>query len=111
MRHHRFHYFGHMLHQTLRFFVIPALLGVIGGLLASAVGMMVGQLISYVWLRFHRGGVRGHATGRDLGVVEEVVIVHEMDGEEPNEKDGLLLDVEEALAFVEPPPEYGDEKQ
>ena len=83
---HNFHHFGHMLHQTLRFFVVPALLGVIGGLMASAIGMLVGQTIGYLWLRFHRGGVRGQATGRDLRVVE--IVVHE------EEKDAFLANEE-----------------
>ncbi|RVX66272.1 hypothetical protein B0A52_10199 [Exophiala mesophila] len=81
--HHRHHYHAHhlgrLLHQTLRFFVIPALLGVIGGLVASAIGMLVGQLIVFVWVRFYRGDRRGEAHGR---VVEIVV--------EEDEKDTLL---------------------
>ncbi|KIW68147.1 hypothetical protein PV04_04113 [Phialophora macrospora] len=94
--HHHFHRFGHMLHQTLRFFVIPAILGVIGGLMASAIGMLVGQCISYLWIRFHRGGVRGNATGREIRVVEIVL--------DEEEKDALIIN-EEAM---ESPPEYKD---
>jgi hypothetical protein len=93
---HHFHRFGHMLHQTLRFFVIPAILGVIGGLMASAIGMLVGQCISYLWIRFHRGGVRGNATGREIRVVEIVL--------DEEEKDALIIN-EEA---IESPPEYKD---
>lgn len=81
--HHRHHYHAHhlgrLLHQTLRFFVIPALLGVIGGLVASAIGMVVGQLIAFLWVRFYRRGRRGQVHGR---VVEIVV--------EEDEKDTLL---------------------
>ena len=88
--HHRHaHGFGRLLHQTLRFFVIPALLGVIGGLLASAIGMLVGHFIAYLWIRFHRGGRRGNAH-----VVEIVV--------EEDEKDVLIVDGEVA------PPHYED---
>ncbi len=94
--HHQFHRFGHMMHQTLRFFVIPALLGVIGGLVASAVGMIVGHCISYLWIRLHRGGVRGNATGRDIRVVEIVV--------EEDEKDALMVDEQS----IQSPPEYRD---
>jgi len=89
---HRAHHLGHMLHQTLRFFVIPALLGVIGGLMASAVGMLVGQLICFLWVRFHRNGRRGDASVR----VVEVVVVDE-------EKDPLMDD-----ADLPPPPQYQD---
>lgn len=90
--HHRFHRFGKILHQTLRFFVIPALLGVIGGLMASAVGMLVGQLISYLWIRFHRNS---HRRPRDVRVVEIVV--------DEEEKDALLVDGD-----LPPPPQYED---
>ncbi|EHY55275.1 hypothetical protein HRR83_009077 [Exophiala dermatitidis] len=91
--HHDMHRFGHALHQTLRFFVIPALLGVIGGLTASAIGMLLGQLISYLWIKFHRNGRRGHAS--DVQVVEIVV--------DEDEKDALLIDGE-----LPPPPQYED---
>ncbi|KIX09261.1 uncharacterized protein Z518_00340 [Rhinocladiella mackenziei CBS 650.93] len=91
--HHRAHRLGRMVHQTLRFFVIPALLGVIGGLMASAVGMLVGQLISYLWIRFHRNGPRGT---RNIRVVELVV--------DEEEKDGLIVDDRDLPA----PPQYED---
>lgn len=95
-RFHRFHRFGHMLHQTLRFFVIPALLGVIGGLVASAVGMIIGQLISYLWIRLHRGGRRG---SQGIRAVEIVI--------EEDEKDALIL-IDSNDDSVAPPPEYRD---
>ncbi|KIW29045.1 uncharacterized protein PV07_04891 [Cladophialophora immunda] len=97
-RHHRFHRFGHMLHQTLRFFVIPALLGVIGGLMASAIGMLVGQMISYLWIRFHRNGQRGTAS-HDIRVIEIVV--------DEEEKDALIMS-SQIDSELPPPPEYKD---
>ena len=48
---HRFH---KALHRTIRFFLIPALLGIIGGLMASAVGMLVGQVLIYLWQHLYR---------------------------------------------------------
>ena len=87
--HPRAHRLGHILHQTLRFFVIPALLGVIGGLMASAVGMLVGQLISYLWIRYHRNGQRG-----PVRVIELVV--------EEDEKDALMTE------DLPSPPQYQD---
>jgi len=87
--HHPAHRFGRLLHQTLRFFVVPALLGVIGGLLASAIGMFAGQFIAFLWIRYHRGGRRG--------TVRAVEIVIEED-----EKDALIVDDEVA------PPQYED---
>lgn len=93
--HHRLHRFGRILYQTLRFFVIPALLGVIGGLMASAIGMLVGRLISYLWIRFHRGGHRGNVNP-DIRVVEIVV--------DKEEKDALMFDDGD----LPPPPGYTD---
>jgi hypothetical protein len=64
--------------------------------MASAIGMLVGHCISYLWIRFHRGGVRGSATGRDLGVVELVIDEHE--------KEALMVSEE----TINLPPEYKD---
>jgi hypothetical protein len=88
--HHGPHHHGrpaHILRQTLRFFIVPALLGVIGGLVASAVGMLVGQTIVFLWTRFHRGGQRGN-----IRIVEIAV--------EDDEKDALIIE--------EMPPQYED---
>ncbi|EXJ93553.1 hypothetical protein A1O1_01945 [Capronia coronata CBS 617.96] len=90
--HHSLHHFGLMLHQTLRFFIIPALLGVIGGLMASAIGMLLGQLISFLWIKYRRNSQPRH---RDVRVVEIVV--------DEEEKDALLIDSE-----LPPPPQYED---
>ncbi|KKY24483.1 hypothetical protein UCRPC4_g02441 [Phaeomoniella chlamydospora] len=61
--HHRHHHstMHKFLHRAVHLFVIPALLGVIGGLTASAIGMFVGQTIVFLWFRFVRGGQRGRA--------------------------------------------------
>jgi hypothetical protein len=67
----KMHRFAHILHQTLRFFIIPALLGVIGGLMASAVGMLVGKALVYLWFRFHRGGQRGNVRLVEVAVAED----------------------------------------
>lgn len=87
-KHHRYHRLGHMLHQTLRFFIIPALLGVIGGLAASAVGMLVGQAIVFFWTRTYRNGQRGPLRVQEVTVVED-------------EKDELLGEVEKPLPMYE----------
>jgi len=71
MGHRPFHRIGHTLHQAIRFFIVPALLGVIGGLMASAVGMLVGQIIVYLWFRFHRNGQRGPVRMVEVAVVED----------------------------------------
>jgi len=60
---HRHHPHGHHRHhhewyrtvsRAVRFIVIPALLGVMAGLAASSIGMLVGQLIVFLWLRYRR---------------------------------------------------------
>lgn len=71
--HGRFHKASRMIRRTLRFFVVPALLGVIGGLTASAIGMLVGQAIVYLWFRMYRNGERGplRIYEREIAVIEE----------------------------------------
>lgn len=99
--HHRHHWrayrIGHVIHQTIRFFIIPALLGVIGGLMASAVGMLVGQIIVALWIRFRRGGRRGNASQQAR--LMEVIVVED-------EKEVLLED--DLPPQYEVPPKYQD---
>lgn len=45
--------------------------------MASAVGMLVGQALVYLWFRFHRGGQRGNVRLVEVAVSED-------------EKDGLV---------------------
>ena len=85
--HHHGNRLAHILRQALRFFIVPALLGVVGGLVASAVGMLVGRTIVFMWARFHRGGQRGN-----IRIVEVAV--------EDDEKDALIIE--------ELPPQYSD---
>lgn len=96
--HHRGHRISHVINHVLRNFVMPALLGIAGGLAASALGMMVGQFIVYLWVRFGRGGRRGQV---------ENVRVHEVEIVD-GEKDGLMLVVEEDLPRYEEAPKYAD---
>jgi hypothetical protein len=93
---HRAHRWARMLHSTLRFFVIPALLGVIGGLIASAIGMLVGQFIVFLWMRTARRGQ--YSSLRDYDEVVEIVI-------QDDEKDGFLAEEHDLLP---PPPRYED---
>lgn len=89
---HRYHRVGHMLHQTFRFFIIPALLGAIGGLAASVIGVLVGQTIVLLFRFFFR------SEARPVRVVEtEIVVVSD-------EKDELLA--EEGLPEYEDAPLY-----
>lgn len=56
--------------------------------MASAVGMLVGQSLVYLWFRFHRRGQRGNARIVEIAVAED-------------EKDALV-DTQEL------PPQYED---
>lgn len=85
---HKFHKtWERTLHRVVRFIVVPAVLGVLAGLAASAVGMLVGQLAIYTWHRYRR-------TDRKE-VVEEGSFA---------EKQGLMADSDEL------PPVYTDEE-
>lgn len=93
--HDRFHRAGHMIRQTLRFFVVPALLGIIGGLTASAIGMLVGQAIVYLWFRTYRNGERG-----PLRIYErEIALIEEEQNRLLDEKDASLPVYEDTPAY------------
>jgi hypothetical protein len=76
-RHGRIHRFRQFLHRSIKFFLIPALLGVIGGLLASAVGMLVAQIVVYLWQKFYRGSSRGQTRTRvvEIAVDDEKLVL------------------------------------
>ncbi|KAL3495911.1 hypothetical protein BJX62DRAFT_194500 [Aspergillus germanicus] len=53
--HDKFHKtWEHTLHRVMRFVVVPAILGVLAGLAASAIGMLVGQFAIFMWRRYRR---------------------------------------------------------
>jgi len=85
--HHRHHGLVRFINRSMKLFVIPAMLGIVGGLVASIIGMMVGQGLVYVWYRFVRGNQRGPYARVEL--VEEA---------EDDEK--------EAISEGECPPKY-----
>ena len=87
---------GDMLQSTMRFFIVPALLGIIGGLAASAIGMLAGQAIVLIWMKAYRSNQRG-----PLRVIQQEVVV------EADEKDGLLQE-DESLPIYEDAPRYED---
>jgi hypothetical protein len=92
--HWRAHRLGRVVHRMVRFFLIPALLGVIGGLMASAVGMIAGQVLVFLWQRFYR---RSQRTQLRPSVVEVVV--------NADEKEQLLEDED----YIDDPPVYQDD--
>lgn len=55
-----------LLHKTLRFarhlftfVLLPVIVGVIVGMTASAIGMLVGQAVVFLWMRYRRNGRQG----------------------------------------------------
>jgi len=87
-RHH--HSFFHTFMRGVHMIVIPTLIGVACGMFASVVGMIVGHLVSYMWIRFVRGGRPGYQSVSldDTAAVEEAAaandekIVYEVAAEE-----------------------------
>ena len=61
---HHFHQGG--LHRTVsrvfRFIVMPAALGILAGLAASALGMLIGQVVVFFWLRYRRSATPKQST-------------------------------------------------
>lgn len=53
---HHMHHGGlhHTVSRVLRFIVMPAALGILAGLAASALGMLIGQVVVFFWLRYRR---------------------------------------------------------
>lgn len=77
--------------RIVRFIVIPALLGVMAGLTASAIGMLVGQAIVFLWQRFRDSKPHEHPAAWEEG--------------DTCEKQGLITEyTEEEL------PEYTEEQ-
>jgi hypothetical protein len=77
--HHKHHAHGrlrHFLKQTIHFFVLPAMFGIMGGLLACAFGMLIGQAVASCMNR------RCRRAGEESGNTEAAV--------EDDEKDGLM---------------------
>lgn len=88
---HHHHHAHHMHHggldrtisRVVRFIVIPAILGVLAGLAASALGMLVGQAVVFLWLRYRRGGSQQSVSNEERGTVSE--------------KQGLMADASDEL--------------
>ncbi|KAF9894101.1 hypothetical protein FE257_009074 [Aspergillus nanangensis] len=90
--HHHMHHphHGHWRHtfaRMVRFIIVPAILGVSAGLVASAIGMLVGQTVVYLWQRYRR-------TDRPESLEQGTA----------SEKEGLMVETVEDL-----PPAYSDE--
>ncbi|CEJ60099.1 hypothetical protein PMG11_08685 [Penicillium brasilianum] len=84
--------FAHTFSRVLRFIVVPAILGVIAGLTASAVGMLVGQAIIFLWQRYRGIKPQEHKAAWEQG--------------DACEKQGLMT--ETSVASDEILPEYNE---
>lgn len=97
---HMHHHGG--LHRTIsrivRFIVVPAVLGVLAGLAASALGMLFGQVVIFFWLRYRRSGNKHTTANLEQGTASE--------------KQGLMAESTDDLpAYVDEGEQVSDEKQ
>ncbi|KAJ5191793.1 uncharacterized protein N7498_010778 [Penicillium cinerascens] len=81
--------FAHTFSRIVRFILVPAVLGVLAGLTASAVGMLFGQAVVFLWQRYRGTKSQEHMAAWEQG--------------EACEKQGLMAETEEVL------PEYIEE--
>lgn len=58
---------AHTFSRVVRFIVVPAILGVLAGLTASAVGMLVGQVVIFCWQRYRGTQPREHKAAWEDG--------------------------------------------
>ncbi|KAJ5134717.1 hypothetical protein N7526_006082 [Penicillium atrosanguineum] len=95
--HHHMHHgpprgaFAHTFSRVFRFILVPAILGVLAGLTASAVGMLVGQAVVFLWQRYRGTKPQEHKAAWEQG--------------DACEKQGLMSESENVL------PEYIETSQ
>ncbi|KAG8525832.1 uncharacterized protein KY384_000592 [Bacidia gigantensis] len=58
-RHHRHHpgflrHMGHVMWNTMKMAFMPVLIGIAFGMAASAIGMLVGQLVVFLWMKYRK---------------------------------------------------------
>lgn len=86
-RHHHHHHWAGAFTRGFIAVLIPVVAGISVGLTVSLLGLVVGRLISLLWIRYARGGQRGTASlERDAVSVEEgkgLMIVEAEEDEEP----------------------------
>jgi len=96
-RHHHEHSFMHSFSSGFTAVLIPTLAGIAVGMTVSLLGLFVGRLISFLWIKIYRGNRRGYAS----------VALDDSSLEAETEKEVLLKeDEEEALPAYEQAPAY-----
>ncbi|KAK2766120.1 hypothetical protein FQN54_007635 [Arachnomyces sp. PD_36] len=86
--------FSHAFTGALHLIIVPALLGVLAGLVAIATGMLAGQLIVFVWLRHRRQTTRsGPSTTREVGddMEKEALIVEDLPPQYEDGDHGVIV--------------------
>lgn len=49
----------HLARHLFTFVLLPVIVGVAVGMTASAIGMLVGQAVVFLWMRYRRSGSQG----------------------------------------------------
>lgn len=79
----------HAFTRGLAAVLIPTLAGVAVGMTVSLLGLMVGRLIGFLWIKYYRGGRRGYASvaldesTADKADAEKEVMIEEETPEAP----------------------------
>lgn len=84
--HHRHAFPAHALARIFAHVILPILVGVAAGMAACALGMLVGRVAAFFWIRYKRGGKKGPYAM--VAHCEEAV-------QEDGKKDGLIAGREE----------------
>ncbi|KAJ9619915.1 hypothetical protein H2203_008189 [Taxawa tesnikishii (nom. ined.)] len=101
--HHRPHH--HILHNFMVGFIsilVPLACGMALGVTVSVIGMVVGRLIAFLWIKYRRGGQRGYAS-----------VAQTEEDDAAIEKGTAFVDEEEteALPVYEEAPAYDEKEQ
>lgn len=94
-RHHRGGFLRktmHLARHLFTFVLLPVIVGVAVGMTASAIGMLVGQAVVFLWMRYRRSGRQG--------TYEAVQSEDKEDGLPSYEADGLPAYTEETAVAV-----------
>lgn len=84
--HHHMNRLRRTLFRVVRFVIVPAVLGIFAGLTASAIGMLVGQAVVFLWMRYRRGSRSSRsASALEQGDISEKAVLL-MEDEVPNEE-------------------------
>ena len=73
-----------ILHTLVFSILVPAAIGVAAGIFASILGLLIGSLVSYCWIRFVRGGRRGDASASSAqgGDDEKTLLARKLEGQD-----------------------------